>query len=636
MTTTHPDLLDANSLIPDLLVSSPQLRGVLDRYGLRGCGGRLGPYETLGFFARAHDVPLPRLLADLRLALDNDPPATAVARPDDAIYRRFFLAGIAVVLTLGASWGAWLLLKIAWNGSFRAAGLHAINAHGHAQIFGWVGLFVMGFAYQAFPRFKHTDLRWPTWAFASWWLMLGGIIVRSVFEPLAASDPTWIGLVLAAGAAEVLAIAIFVGVLIGTWRQSAKPFVYYDAYIASALGWFLVQGIADALYAGATLFADGAAKTTLVATWQAPLRDIQIHGFAMLMILGVSLRMLHHVYGFREASAKLCLIALPLLNLAVIGEALGLILMRLVSPAFVALWYGSVIVLAATAVTLVVHCRLFGRAPEADRTLKFVRVAYAWLLISLGLTILMPAYQYGLLAWFATEGAAANAGFSHAFYGAIRHAITVGFISQMIVGVAARVVPTLNGLDGKSLPALWLPFILLNLGCTLRVAGQVATDFSGSAFPVAGVSGILEVSGLAIWAVHLVRIMLGLGRPIGVPSRDAVPIIPGKPLVGVHSVGDVLDIYPHLLTTFVEAGFRPLANTFVRQRLAHGITIDGACRLLQVDSTEFLGKLNAQLRLPGLALPVVESAPSPKVVAPSCSCCAERAAPATTGDLATR
>src|SRR5262245_16489561 len=47
-------------LIPDLLKAAPQARVVLDRYGLRGCGGPLGPVETLGFFAKAHDVPLPR------------------------------------------------------------------------------------------------------------------------------------------------------------------------------------------------------------------------------------------------------------------------------------------------------------------------------------------------------------------------------------------------------------------------------------------------------------------------------------------------------------------------------------------------------------------------------------------------
>jgi hypothetical protein len=30
-------------LIPDLLRAAPQVRPVLDRYGLRGCGGEAGP-----------------------------------------------------------------------------------------------------------------------------------------------------------------------------------------------------------------------------------------------------------------------------------------------------------------------------------------------------------------------------------------------------------------------------------------------------------------------------------------------------------------------------------------------------------------------------------------------------------------
>ena len=72
-------------------------------------------------------------------------------------------------------WGAYLLLQIGLRGSFTAAGLHEINAHGHAQIFGWVGLFVMGFAYQAFPRFKHTSLVCPHLALATFVMMLAGI-----------------------------------------------------------------------------------------------------------------------------------------------------------------------------------------------------------------------------------------------------------------------------------------------------------------------------------------------------------------------------------------------------------------------------------------------------------------------------
>ena len=56
----------SSTLIPELLAARPSACRVLDKYGLHGCGGPQGPVETLAFFARAHDVPLERLLAELR------------------------------------------------------------------------------------------------------------------------------------------------------------------------------------------------------------------------------------------------------------------------------------------------------------------------------------------------------------------------------------------------------------------------------------------------------------------------------------------------------------------------------------------------------------------------------------------
>ena len=156
-------LIDSGTMIPDLLSRYPQARSVFDRYGLNGCGGRLGPVEPIGRFARTHGVDEHRLLAELSevasLTGSADPgPAPAESTVADEIYRRFFMAGIAVVLTVGASWGAWLLWQIGINHAFTSISLFQVNAHGHAQIFGWVGLFIMGFAYQAFPRMWHTPL----------------------------------------------------------------------------------------------------------------------------------------------------------------------------------------------------------------------------------------------------------------------------------------------------------------------------------------------------------------------------------------------------------------------------------------------------------------------------------------------
>ena len=134
-----PIQLDGSTMIPELLRAMPAARSVLDRYGLQGCGGPLGPHESLEFFARAHDVPLERLLEEIRQAAAAAGPATALPFAEtlaDSIYRPFFRAGIAVVLTLGAAWGVVLLLRIAWSRSFTAVSIHEINAYGHAQIFG--------------------------------------------------------------------------------------------------------------------------------------------------------------------------------------------------------------------------------------------------------------------------------------------------------------------------------------------------------------------------------------------------------------------------------------------------------------------------------------------------------------------
>ena len=146
--------LSLETMIPELLRAHPQARDVLDNYGLRGCGGRQGPAETVGSFARTHGVDAQRLLTELR-ATSSKPVADfrpAPAGIADTIYRRYFLGAIVLILTAGASWGAWLLWQIGFAGKFTGISIHHVNAHGHAQIYGWVGLFVMGFAYQAFPR----------------------------------------------------------------------------------------------------------------------------------------------------------------------------------------------------------------------------------------------------------------------------------------------------------------------------------------------------------------------------------------------------------------------------------------------------------------------------------------------------
>src|SRR5262249_4240459 len=125
-------------------------------------------------------------------------------------------------------------------------------------------------------------------------------------------------------------------------------------------------------------------------------------------------------------SQPLSRIALVGLNAAILGEVLGLVMHRLGGPVWIGLWYVSVLVLAGTVAALVWNWRIFAAPAEPDRTLKFLRAAYVWLLVSLAMLVLLPVHQHLLIPWLAPGSEAARLHFSHAYFGAIRHAITVG------------------------------------------------------------------------------------------------------------------------------------------------------------------------------------------------------------------
>jgi hypothetical protein len=137
------------------------------------------------------------------------------------------------------------------------------------------------------------------------------------------------------------------------------------------------------------------------------------------------------------------------------------------------------------------------------------------------------------------------------------------------------------------------------------VAAQTATEFSDRVFPLAGASGVMEVTGLAVWGVHLARLMLGRPgwqeAPRGVWPRTVGP--------GDY-VTDILGRQPDLLPVLLEFGFRPLANPVLRRTAARGVTIALACRIIGADLPQVLAALNARIPFPRPArsFPVLDAA----------------------------
>jgi NnrS protein len=480
-----------------ILEQYPEARRVFDRHGLRGCGGEHGPAETLEFFARVHEVDAGRLLREIRAEAAKPQPKTYPyeATIADLIYRRFFKAGIAVVVSVGALWGAVNLLQIALKQNFLQLHLvPAIHAHAHAMIFGWCGLFVMGFAYQSFPRFKHTTLAWPRLANLTLYLMLVGIAARVAAELL---EPQVGGIVLGviAAAAEIGAITLFILVILKTARGSLEPHNPYEKFIFAALAWFFIQAIlSDVFFFAKATAANQDELIHRIALLDGPLRDIQLLGFVAMIIAGVSQRFIPVVYQLGRPQRDRQSLIFWLMNGSLILDVVSYVLILTTRNVFFALGLeASFVLMLVWAVLLVRQLRIFSQPGERDRSWKFVRASYVWLLIAM---VMLPFFPvYGILT---------HQYFAHSFMGAYRHAFTVGFITLMIMGIASRVVPILAGLDSSRLSSLWGPFILLNLGNIGRVTLQILTDFIPRvAYPLVGVTGFLELAALTWWGVEL-------------------------------------------------------------------------------------------------------------------------------------
>jgi len=433
----------------------------------------------------------------------RDPPET-VGR--DLLYPRYLLAGIAVTLTAGATWGAWLLLRIARARDFAAPSIFEINAHGQAQIYGWVGLFILGFALQMFPAFWGARLAAPLLARALLPLMAAAIAVRAVAEARPAGRFADVAVV--AGGVQLAAVATFVALLAVTRRRGAAPVRVADRYLGAGLFWFLLGTALDLRHLARTVgAADRDALLAEIATWQLPLRDLQIHGLALSMILGVSLRVLPGLFGTPIADERRARWLFWPLQLAVLAEAaLFPLAMTTKRPLlFVGFWVATV-AFAVAAALAAANLRVFARPRvELPRVspLGFVRAAHVWLGVSLAMLVTGPSWSRLL-----------DLQFSHAWHGATRHAITVGFVSLMMIGVASRIAPRPAGSDATGAALPLPPFVLLNLGCALRVSQQVLTDVTPVAFLPAGASGMLEVAGLAWWATWIVPRLVRAGRPL--------------------------------------------------------------------------------------------------------------------------
>lgn len=442
-----------------------------------------------------------RDLPRLRILNDRISSSAPHARASVEIYRPFFVAGILCVLTVGCLLGAVALAGIAFNASYTASvWTPYVLAHANSQLYGWVGFFVMGFSLQQHAPSVSRAKVFHRLAYASLVLMALGIAVRFAAEPLVAVHrDVWLPIGVAACIAQAVAVGLFILNTQWTRHRTGQPMPWQSVLILTSLVWLLAVAIAEPFYFAQSHALNPPNRILFIAKWFPPYREAQFLGFAGSMIFGVALSKMHTCFGAARASSKLGLAGFGLFTVGLLmrmGGWTSAFGQNLSTESLRTYFFAGPMMLAG-ALLMVMATRMFGRLEFEAPSQKFIRAAFAWLLTAGLLLVFEPVHL-----------AAIGQPFSHAYTGAIRHAVTVGFISQMIVGVGMHVAARMNDIPRDFEKPLVATFWLLNLGNAARVGLEILTDYSGGAFAPMGLTGFIELTGLFLWGAYVVRLVL--------------------------------------------------------------------------------------------------------------------------------
>jgi len=90
----------------------------------------------------------------------------------------FVITGLLFMLLPGTFLGVWNLLNISREHGPASISQAWIQAHGQAQIFGWIGSFILGIGYYSLTKMKSTRAFPAGAAWTSWVLWSAGVLAR--------------------------------------------------------------------------------------------------------------------------------------------------------------------------------------------------------------------------------------------------------------------------------------------------------------------------------------------------------------------------------------------------------------------------------------------------------------------------
>lgn len=394
----------------------------------------------------------------------------------------YILTGIVFMLLPGTFLGVLNLISISRLQAAEAISPGWIQAHGHAQIFGWVATFILGIGFYSIPKLRKLKpfAMWRAWV--CWAVWTAGVLLRWA---VTIWPWHWRVLLPVSAALELAAFLLFFVTIRPAHSQSDgprkpwEPWIY--AVLAATCGLMLalvlqlLETLTLARHANSVAFPhDFDQRYLVVSTW----------GFLVPMVWGFSARWLPVFLGLRPLRAWLLATAVAANTLGVIAALFGYF-----EPGTILLLVGGVS--AGNAIRFFEPSVKKPKVAGVHRSFPFfVRFAYLWLIVAGALGV-----------WAEFSGT-----ISPGIWGASRHALTVGFIAAMVFSVGQRILPSFCGMRVLASPKLMLAGLaLLMLGCTLRVSSEILAyqGYAAWAWPILPVSALIEMTAVTIFAVNL-------------------------------------------------------------------------------------------------------------------------------------